>query len=133
MNDLLATFVPEARDLLQAAASGLLRLERSAGDAALVNEVFRALHTIKGSSVLFDAAALTRVAHAGEDLLDGVRAGRTVLTPDMVDLLLDSLDQLGRWIDSLEREGCLPGDADAVARRTAAGLHALMAAGDAAQ
>ncbi|WP_277980703.1 Hpt domain-containing protein [Sphingomonas phyllosphaerae] len=58
MSDLLLTrFVEEARELLQAAAAGLLVLERAPDDDAAINEVFRAVHTLKGSSGLFDAAA----------------------------------------------------------------------------
>ena len=126
MNPLLAAFVPESRDLLQAAAAGLLRLERDAQDEALINEVFRAVHTIKGSSGLFDAAALTRLVHVAEDLLGEVRAGRLGLTSDMVDGLLDALDQVGLWVDALERHECLPADAEAVAGERVAVLRTLM-------
>lgn len=128
MNPLLACFVPESRDLLQAATAGLLRLERDARDEALINEVFRAVHTIKGSSGLFDAAALTRLVHGAEDLLGEVRAGRLALTSDMVDRLLDALDQVSAWVDALEQHECLPGDAEAAAGDRVAGLRALMPA-----
>ena len=130
MNPLLACFVPESRDLLQAATAGLLRLERDAHDEALINEVFRAVHTIKGSSGLFDAVALTRLVHGAEDLLGEVRAGRLALTSDMVDRLLDALDQVGIWVDALEQHECLPGDAEAAAGERVAGLRALMPAQD---
>jgi len=126
MNALLACFVPEARDLLQAATAGLLRLEREAGDEALVNEVFRAVHTLKGSSGLFDAVALTRLVHVAEDLLSEVRAGRMTLTSDMVDRLLDALDQVGIWVDELERHECLPEDAESAGRDRVMGLRALL-------
>jgi two-component system, chemotaxis family, sensor kinase CheA len=124
MNPLLATFVPEARDLLQQASDGLLRLERDPADAAVIAQVFRAVHTLKGSSGLFDAIALTRVVHVGEDLLDAVRDGRLSLTAAMVDRLLDSLDQVGAWIGALEQTERLPDDADAVAATLVAGLRA---------
>jgi two-component system chemotaxis sensor kinase CheA len=116
MNPLLARFVPEARDLLQGAATALLGLEKAPSDGAAINDLFRSVHTLKGSSGLFDVPALTRLVHVAEDLLGAVRTGRTALTPDRVDLLLDSLDQVGLWIDSLERHECLPTDADEVSR-----------------
>ena len=132
MNALLACFVPELRDLLQIATAGLLRLERDTGDDALINEVFRAVHTIKGSSGLFEAAPLTRLVHGAEDLLGEVRAGRLALTADMVDRLLGALDQVGIWVDALEQHECLPDDAAAAAGESVAGLRALMPAyGDA--
>ncbi len=130
MNPLLACFVPESRDLLQAATAGLLRLERNANDEELINEVFRAVHTIKGSSGLFDAAALTRLVHGAEDLLGEVRAGRLALTAGMVDLLLDALDQVGLWVDALEQRECLPAAAEAESAGRLAGLRALMPAPD---
>ncbi len=126
MNPLLASFVPESRDLLQAATAGLLRLEREPGDAAVINEVFRAVHTIKGSSGLFDAAALTRLMHGVEDLLGEVRAGRLAITPDMIDRVLDGLDQVDTWIDALEQHETLPGGADMFARDRLAELRVLM-------
>ncbi len=128
MNPLLACFVPESRDLLQAATAGLLRLERDANNEALINEVFRAVHTIKGSSGLFDAVALTRLVHGAEDMLGEVRAGRLALSSEMVDRLLDALDQVGIWVDALEQHECLPADAEADAGDRVAGLRALMPA-----
>ena len=98
-NPLLARFIPEARELLQVSASGLLKLERNPTDETAINEVFRAVHTIKGSSGLFDAMALTRLVHAAEDLLGEVRSDALQIDSALVDMLLDSLDQVGQWID----------------------------------
>jgi len=133
MNPLLACFVPESRDLLQAAAASLLRLEKDSHDEALINEVFRAVHTIKGSSGLFDAAPLTRLVHGAEDLLGEVRAKRLTLSSDMVDRLLDALDQVSTWVDALEQRECLPADAAAAAQEKLTALRAMMpAAGESA-
>jgi len=123
---LLLRFVSEARDLLQAAAGGLLLLEKSPRDEAAINEVFRSVHTLKGSVGLFDFPAFTRLAHVAEDLLSVVRDGALVLTPPLVDLLLDALDRMGAWIDDIEQRGGLPADADSVARDTTTGLRAAL-------
>ncbi|MBI5112219.1 MAG: chemotaxis protein CheA [Rhodovulum sp.] len=123
-NALLARFIPEARDLLQSSASGLLRLEKNPTDATAINEVFRAVHTLKGSSGLFDAMALTRLVHAAEDLLGEVRSAKRELDSDMVDMLLDSLDQVSAWIDDLERHERLPADADRVCKDVVTRLRA---------
>ena len=69
MNALLAQFIPEARELIERAGGGILAFEHQPGDPALLNEVFRAVHTLKGSSGLFDVRPLTRLVHAAEDLL----------------------------------------------------------------
>ena len=113
MNPLLAQFIPEARDLLDRASNGVLALEREHGAREVVDDVFRAVHTLKGSSGLFDITPLTRLVHAAEDLLDEVRGGDLELNSDIVDSLLNSLDLVGRWISALESEERLPGDAEA--------------------
>ncbi|NYD92117.1 chemotaxis protein CheW [Sphingomonas melonis] len=130
MNDaLMARFIQEARELLQAAAAGLLVLERNPADGAAINEVFRAVHTLKGSSGLFDVPALTRLVHAGEDLLSAVRIGEFALQSDIVDQLLDSFDQVGIFIEQLENDGRLAADADRVAAHGAALLRAHLGEG----
>jgi two-component system chemotaxis sensor kinase CheA len=112
MNELLAQFIPEARDLLEQAGTGMLALEQDATSQSVVNDVFRAVHTLKGSSGLFDVAPLTRLVHAAEDLLAEVRTGEIALTSEIVDRLLESLDLVGHWIDALEAHEVLPSDAD---------------------
>jgi len=123
---LLLRFVSEARDLLQVAATGLLRLEKSPGDEAAINEVFRAVHTLKGSVGLFNFPAFTKLVHAGEDLLSAVRAGQLALSSELVDLLLDALDRIGSWVDVIDATGALPEDADGVSRHITAGLRAAL-------
>ncbi len=113
-SELLIQFIPEARDLLEQAGRSLLALERDPGGAAM-NELFRAVHTLKGTSGLFDILPLTRVVHAAEDLLDAVQAGRLALAAETADVLLDALDQVGVWIDGLDETGELPGTAESAA------------------
>ncbi|MCJ2066190.1 chemotaxis protein CheA [Methylobacterium sp. J-088] len=131
-NALLAQFIPEARELLERAGSGLLALEKSHSAEAL-DEIFRAVHTLKGTSGLFDIAPLTNLVHAAEDLLVEVRAGKLALEPEIVDGLLDSLDLVGHWIDALETREALPDDAaDAMSGRVVALRGWLEASGPAA-
>ncbi|CCG07185.1 chemotaxis protein CheA [Pararhodospirillum photometricum] len=122
---LLLRFVSEARDLLQTAASGLLALERTPDDAVL-NEVFRAVHTIKGSVGLFDFPAFSRLVHAGEDVLSAVRAQEMSLDSELVDHLLDSLDRMGAWIDEIEQGGSLSPEAEGVSRALTEVLRAAL-------
>ncbi|GGD41585.1 chemotaxis protein CheA [Aureimonas glaciei] len=126
MNPLLAQFIPEARDLLDQAGAGMLVLERNASSDTAVNDVFRAVHTLKGSSGLFDVGPLTRLVHAAEDLLGEVRLGHLSVTGEIIDQLLESLDLVGSWIDALEQRHVLPGDAEAeMAKRVALLRHWL--------
>lgn len=126
MNPLFEQFVIEARELLDAAGAALLRLEREPGDAGAINDLFRALHTLKGATGLFDMAPFTRMVHAGEDALMAVREGRAAVTPDLADRLFQLLDLGTRWVDHLDAEGDLPVGADAVARERETLLRAAL-------
>ena len=113
MNPLLAQFLAEAADLLSQVDEGLLQLERTPGDPELVNEVFRAAHTFKGSSGLFDFPELTKLTHAAEDLLDQVRAGSLALDSGMTDDLLAAFDLIRGWLAHVTTNECLPPTAGA--------------------
>ncbi|MBE7245860.1 MAG: chemotaxis protein CheA, partial [Actinomycetospora chiangmaiensis] len=127
-NALLAQFIPEARELLERAGSGMLALEK-AHSAEALDEIFRAVHTLKGTSGLFEIAPLTNLVHAAEDLLVEVRAGKLALESEIVDGLLDSLDLVGHWIDVLETREVLPDDAEAAMAGRVAALRGWLEAG----
>ncbi|GAB2601441.1 hypothetical protein Aab01nite_63830 [Paractinoplanes abujensis] len=116
MNPLLAQFLAEAADLLTSVDEGLLQLERDPGDPELVNEVFRAAHTFKGSSGLFDFPELTRLTHAAEDLLDAVRSGRLALDSGMTDDLLAAFDLIRGWLAHVTTHEQLPATAGPAAQ-----------------
>ena len=125
MNRMLASFITESRELLEAASRCFLQLESAPLNQELLNELFRAVHTIKGSSALFDIKPLTLVVHAAEDILDLIRVGELVLTTEMVDLFLESLDQVGIWIDELESSETLGSDAVAISEAICRPLHTI--------
>jgi two-component system chemotaxis sensor kinase CheA len=122
MNELLAQFIAEARDLLQEAGEDLLALERAPNDEEAINRLFRSVHTLKGSSGLFDAQPMTQILHAAEDIFQAVRENGLALTPEMVDLALKALDQVGRWIEYLDQHESLPDDAGPIAKALVAEL-----------
>ncbi len=131
MSALFEQFVVEARELLEAAGTSLLRLERDPSDKGAVNDLFRALHTLKGATALFDMAPFTQLVHAGEDALMAVREGRSVITADLADRLLQLLDLGAVWVGRLEAEQVLPDGAEAMAREHQALLRAALGrAGD---
>jgi two-component system chemotaxis sensor kinase CheA len=131
MTTLLERFIPESRDYLESATAGLLKLERNPADDGLVNEVFRSVHTLKGALGLFDIPALTRLLHAGEDVLGAVRAAQLSLDSAMVDLLLSALDRVSEWVNSLEASSGLPDDADGISAVLSKRLWALLPSGGA--
>ncbi|AWB08289.1 chemotaxis protein CheA (plasmid) [Azospirillum humicireducens] len=122
MNELFDQFIVEAQELLESAGGALLALERDPADRASVGELFRAFHTLKGASALFEMAPFTRLVHAGEDTLSLLRDGRRGMTPELADRLFRVLDQCARWVAALEGVGALPADAPTAADALVRGL-----------
>lgn len=111
-SDLLRAFVLESRDLIAESSQSLLLLEREPTNRHAMQRLFRAMHTLKGASGLFDLAPYTRLLHHAEDLLSGLEARGEQLAPDTASTLLECLDAASGWTDCLEAQGCLPGDVD---------------------
>lgn len=116
MNPLLESFIQESRENLQHGAQSLLKLEKSADDKSIINEVFRSIHTIKGSAGLFDIHPLASLVHALEDLFDGLRNGIGVVNSEIIDIALDSLDQVSTWLGELELHERLPDNGETTAQ-----------------
>jgi two-component system, chemotaxis family, sensor kinase CheA len=125
MTTILEQFMTEGRDFVQAIGAHLLALERAPGDARLMDELFRVVHTLKGNCGLFDFPDMFRVIHAAEDLMSEVREGRLPYTRDAADALLDALDFVTLQLDEIERHGA-PGSGHATrSAQLAAALAAL--------
>jgi two-component system chemotaxis sensor kinase CheA len=116
MDDLLAQFLIEARELIAQVGDDLITLRREAGNRAAIDGAFRAIHTLKGSVAIFDMAPAGRALHAAEDVLERARAGTHRLSATDLDALVAVVDQTDRWIDAMERDGTLGATADADAQ-----------------
>jgi len=93
--ELLAEFVSESLRGLQDIEQDLLSLESGgASDNELVNRIFRAVHSIKGTGSYMGLDNLVQVAHRGETLLDGIRSGTRQVTSEAVDAVLNANDAL---------------------------------------
>lgn len=105
---LLEGFLEEARDLLKEAEDNLLRLEQGSDDAEVINALFRAVHTLKGSAGIFSLEPLVSLAHQLENQLMGVRDGQRQLTAPLVSLMLQCMDELNGMVESIDpRHGAL--------------------------
>ena len=104
LNDasLVQEYLTESRELIQKLDEGLVMLETATDDPELINQLFRALHTIKGTSSFFGYEQLVAVAHAAEDVLNLVRKGDLKVTREMIDTLLVCADQIKSLLDDVE-------------------------------
>ncbi|RAI58595.1 hybrid sensor histidine kinase/response regulator [Roseicella frigidaeris] len=113
MDDLLADFLTETSEGLLALDAALVRLERAPQDAATLAEVFRIVHTIKGTCGFLGLARLERVAHAAETLLGRYRDGSRPVTQGGISLILAALDAIRGIVAGLEATGQEPPGEDA--------------------
>ena len=96
------TFVAESRELLRDMEEALLTLEQSPGDTEAVAAVFRAMHTIKGSSGVFGFDVIVAFTHVMESVIEEIRAERIGVDEVLVALLLACGDHVSSLIDCLE-------------------------------
>ena len=108
MNEFIAQFILESRDLVEQATAGLAALEQAPADQQWIDATFRAIHTLKGGAAIVEFAAMERLVHAVEDALGEVRLGKRALDKGMVGACLASLDQVMRWLDAMEQSGAVP-------------------------
>ncbi|WP_291322074.1 chemotaxis protein CheA [Desulfonatronospira sp.] len=87
-------FLEEAGDLLPELETALLELDSDPGDADLVNRVFRALHTIKGSGAMFGFEEVAEFTHELENAFEMVRCGELQVSKELLDLTLSAKDQI---------------------------------------
>ncbi len=108
MEQALQTFLEESRELLQAMEEGLLNLESTPDDREAIGAVFRAAHTIKGSSGLFGLDAIVAFTHVTENLLDKVRGNEIAIDSDLIALLLTAGDHIATLVDQVAQNNTVP-------------------------
>ncbi len=101
MAEILDDFVIETNELIEQLNQDLLLIENSS-DNEVINRIFRAFHTIKGTSGFLSFDKCTELAHASEDLLNKVRNGELNPNPEIVDVLLDSSDWFKMFMGDVE-------------------------------
>lgn len=102
MNEHRHLLVQEARELLQDMQNAILQIELGGPDPELINAIFRAAHTIKGSSGLFGLDAIVEFTHVLESVLVRVRGNELGLDKTLTDLTLACGDHIGGLIDCVE-------------------------------
>ncbi len=106
--EIMSEFIVECLDHISAAEASMLDLESNPDDNELINTIFRAFHTIKGTSGFLGLDHIQKLAHFGENLLDRAREGEIQITGGYADLALKSGDTLRTMIETLN--GVEPGD-----------------------
>ncbi|MHB0938356.1 MAG: chemotaxis protein CheW [Armatimonadota bacterium] len=100
--ELYAIFLEEAREQIENLDQGLVNLEREPHNHELIHGIFRAAHTLKGSSGAMGLRQMANLTHAMEDVLDCIREGKLTVTATIADHLLQGLDLLRAMEKDLE-------------------------------
>ncbi|WP_370189958.1 chemotaxis protein CheA [Qipengyuania sp.] len=102
MDDLLADFVAETREMLEASGGEIVAWEADPADKARLDTIFRFVHTVKGNCGFFDFPRLEKLSHAAEDALADCRAGRRDPDRALVSAVLAIIDRISEMTDSIE-------------------------------
>lgn len=100
--ELFADFITEAKEHLETIEPNLLELEKTPDNLALLNDIFRPMHSLKGASGFLGLNRINQLAHKSENILDELRKGSMVVTSEIMDVILTSTDALRQMIDNLE-------------------------------
>ncbi len=121
MDDLLSEFLTATNESLAELDVELVQLEQNPNDQELLGNIFRLMHTIKGTCGFLGLPRLESVAHAGENVLGKVRDGEMEVTPETVTVILESIDQIRVLLEQLEATETEPegDDSDLIARLNA--------------
>jgi two-component system chemotaxis sensor kinase CheA len=133
MTPLLEQFLSESREFSQGIGEKLMQMEDAPSDQGLINELFRLVHTLKGNSGLFTFPEMTRVLHAGEDLLGLVRNGQIAYSRELADCLLDAIDFVMVLCADIEATEQIDASHAQDSARMAESLRALMPAAQTAR
>jgi two-component system, chemotaxis family, sensor kinase CheA len=104
----ISIFVADCRDNLTRFGEALGALEQVPVDPEIINGIFRAAHTIKGSARMLKLGTISDTAHQLEDVLGAVRESRIVITPALIGLLANASDAIAALVDRVAEGGDLP-------------------------
>ena len=94
LNQYLEMFIEESKEHLQACSEHLLELEKNPEDLAIVGEIFRSAHTLKGMSATMGFEDLADLTHKMENVLDAIRNDKIKVTTEILDVVFESVDHL---------------------------------------
>ncbi|MGE4399981.1 MAG: chemotaxis protein CheW [Campylobacterales bacterium] len=105
LQEILQDFLIEAFEMIEQLDQDLVELEQRPEDLDLLNRIFRVAHTIKGSSSFLNFDVLTKLTHHMEDVLNKARHGDLKITPEIMDIVLASIDQMKALLYSIRDTG----------------------------
>lgn len=104
-NQYLEVFIDESNEHLQSCSESLLLLEQDPTNTAIVNDIFRNAHTLKGMSATMGFEDIADLTHKMENVLDGIRNDKISVTPEILDVVFESVDHLEEMVANISAGG----------------------------
>ncbi|BBJ27970.1 chemotaxis protein CheA [Athalassotoga saccharophila] len=105
MSQYLGIFVEESKENIQSLNDSILELESNPESKNAIDEIFRLMHTLKGTSATMGFQRMSKLCHTLESKLDEVRSGKKRVDESLIDELLSGLDRLNEAIENIEKGG----------------------------
>jgi two-component system chemotaxis sensor kinase CheA len=102
MAEILDSFIVETREIFDRLGQDLLVLEKGSADNELLNCIFRAVHTVKGTSSFLGLEQMTELAHVFEDVLNKLRRGEITVSADKMDVMFEAYDIMKDLLQRIE-------------------------------
>jgi len=112
MDELLAEFISETQETLEALAGEVVAWEAQPDDKPRLDAIFRFFHTVKGSCGFLNLPRFEKLAHAAEDVLSDIRAGNRSADPATVNAVLAIMDRIGELAEAVSSGASLPMEND---------------------
>ena len=110
-DEILQDFLVEAAEIVEQLGEQLVDLEQQPDDSNLLNAIFRGFHTIKGGAGFLGITPLVDTCHRAEDVFNVLRQGQRLVTPDLMDAILQALDVINAMMEMI-RAGEMPEPAE---------------------
>ena len=104
MSEIMESFIVESNELIDKLGQDLLLLEKNGTDAELHNTIFRAVHTVKGTSSFLGFDQMTNLAHNYEDVLNKIRKKELVVSGDVMDIMFEAYDFMKVLLERIEKK-----------------------------
>lgn len=114
MQPIVESFIVEAEEIFDELDHDLLQLERTPDDQELIDQIFRSVHTVKGTAGFLSLDQMSTLAHRFEDVLNKLRHDEIAFHPDMMDVMFAAFDQMKVHLDRVIEGDMEPVDQDAI-------------------
>lgn len=101
MNQYTAVFLDESREHLQAVNDNILKLEKQPHELALIEEIFRSAHTLKGMAATMGFADIASLTHQMENVLDSIRREKLAVSTGIIDSLFLATEALEEMVEAI--------------------------------